>query len=61
MSDPLQSVVCPFCHTPHAALADEALQARDYWVCARCGQRWDAHRLESVAAYAAWVADHNRV
>ena len=61
MSDSLQHVACPGCHTPHTSVTDEALQARDYWVCARCGQRWDAHRLETVAAYAAWVAEHERV
>ena len=61
MSDPLQLVACPCCHTPHASLPHEAVHAGDSWLCARCGQRWDAHRLESVAAYAAWVADHNRV
>jgi predicted CXXCH cytochrome family protein len=61
MPDPLQSVPCPFCHTPHAALSDQALYTREYWVCVRCGQRWDAHRLETVAAYAEWVADRERV
>ena len=60
MSDSLQHVACPGCHTPHASVADEALQARDHWVCVRCGQRWDAHRLETVAAYAAWVVEHER-
>jgi len=61
MSDSLHSIACPGCHTPHASVADEALQARDHWVCVRCGQRWDAHRLETVAAYAAWVVEHERV
>jgi predicted CXXCH cytochrome family protein len=61
MSNPLQPVDCPNCHTPHASLTDEALHARDSWVCVRCGQRWDAHRLETVAAYAAWVAGQERV
>ena len=61
MSDALQSVVCPFCHTLHSSLTDEALDPRDYWLCVRCGQRWDAHRLETAAAYTAWVASHDRV
>ena len=52
---------CPLCHTPHASLTDEALQAGDNWRCVRCGQQWDARRLETVAAYAAWVAEHERV
>ena len=61
MSAPLQFVACPFCHTPHASSTDEALLAGDSWLCARCGQRWDAHRLETVLAYDAWAADHGRV
>ena len=28
------------------------------WQCARCRQDWDASRLATVAAYAAWVAEH---
>ena len=61
MSDPLQSVACPSCDQPHASLTNEALHPRDPWVCVTCGQRWDAHRLETVAAYAAWVAENDRV
>jgi len=61
MSAPLPVVACPFCHTPHGSLTDEALHLSDYWVCVRCGQHWDAHRLETVTAYAAWVANHERV
>jgi predicted CXXCH cytochrome family protein len=61
MSSPLQAVACPSCHTPHVSVADEALQPRDYWMCVRCGQRWTAERLETVAAYAAWAAEHDRV
>jgi len=26
------------------------------WQCARCGQKWSATRLATVAAYAAWVS-----
>jgi predicted CXXCH cytochrome family protein len=61
MSDPLQLVACPSCHTPHTSLPDEVLHAGDSWLCARCGQRWTAHRLETVVAYAAWAADHGHV
>ena len=39
----------------------EAVQAGDDWRCLRCGQRWDAARLEAVTAYAAWVAAHEGV
>jgi len=26
------------------------------WHCGRCGQRWDAGRLATVAAYEVWVS-----
>jgi predicted Zn finger-like uncharacterized protein len=45
---------CPMCHTT-ASVTQSAIQAGDAWRCARCGQHWDATRLEAVAAYAAWV------
>lgn len=52
---------CPLCHTSHASLTQETLQARGDWRCVRCGQQWDARRLETVAAYATWVAKHESV
>jgi predicted Zn finger-like uncharacterized protein len=54
------SVTCPMCHTS-ATLSQSALAAGGDWRCVRCGQHWDAARLEAVAAYAAWSADHDRV
>jgi Zn ribbon nucleic-acid-binding protein len=51
---------CPMCHTS-ATLSQSALEAGGDWRCVRCGQHWDAVRLEAVAAYAAWSADHDRV
>ena len=51
-----RSVTCPLCHSRHRWLSSEALESGSDWACARCGQRWDARRLASVAAYAAWVA-----
>jgi hypothetical protein len=60
-SDTLRLAICPLCHTPHASLTYQALQAGGDWRCLRCGQRWDARRLDTVAAYAAWVAEHERV
>lgn len=50
---------CPSCHTSDASLTNERLQAGVSWLCVRCGQRWDARRLETVAAYAAWAAEHD--
>ena len=52
-----QRVVCPGCHTPHPSLTREGLAAGVGWKCVRCGERWDARRLATVAAYAAWVAE----
>jgi uncharacterized paraquat-inducible protein A len=49
-------VSCPLCHTTHPSLTRDALQAGENWRCVRCGQRWGARRLATVAAYAAWVA-----
>jgi hypothetical protein len=43
-----------------ATLSQSALEAGGEWRCVRCGQRWDAARLEAVAAYTAWAADHDR-
>lgn len=56
----MQPVTCPFCHTPHGSLTLDAMQAGDGWACVRCGQQWNARRLETVAAYNAWVLDHER-
>jgi hypothetical protein len=57
--DPIapRHATCPLCHTTNASLSDEALAAGEGWRCPRCGQQWDAHRLATVAAYAAWVLD----
>ena len=54
--DPSRLVTCPLCHTRHAWLTPEALQTGEGWQCVRCRQLWDARRLGTVAAYAAWVA-----
>ena len=58
--DATRRAECPSCHTPHAFLMVEALQAEDGWQCVRCGQRWNARRLETAATYAVWAADHDR-
>lgn len=58
--DILQSATCPMCHTS-VALSQSALEAGGAWRCVRCGQHWDARRLATVAAYAAWSIDHDRV
>ena len=55
-----QSATCPMCHTS-AALSQSALEAGGDWRCVRCGQHWDARRLATVAAYAAWIVDRDRI
>jgi hypothetical protein len=55
--DTSRLATCPLCHTTHASLTPEALKTGEGWRCIRCGQRWGARRLATVAAYAAWVAD----
>ena len=55
--NPSQRAVCPGCHTPHPSLTREGLAAGVGWKCVRCGERWEARRLATVAAYAAWVAE----
>jgi hypothetical protein len=59
-AEPLRLATCPLCHTSEASLTPQMLQAGGGWRCGRCGQRWDARRLETVAAYAAWVAEQER-
>jgi hypothetical protein len=49
------------CHTTHHGLTDHALAIGGDWQCVRCGQRWDSARLTAVAAYAAWVLEHDAV
>jgi predicted Zn finger-like uncharacterized protein len=60
-SDESRVTTCPLCHTTHGALTQEALGAGGEWRCARCGQEWDSRRLATVAAYAAWSAQHDLV
>ena len=45
---------CPACHTADLTMTASAVAAGADWRCARCGQRWDARRLATVAAYALW-------
>jgi hypothetical protein len=58
--DHVPSPTCPLCHTP-ATLAQSAIEAGGDWRCIRCGQKCDAARVATVAAYAAWTVDHDRV
>ena len=47
---------CPLCHTQDPSMTTLAVSAGAAWQCLRCGSWWDAGRLATVAAYAAWVA-----
>jgi predicted Zn finger-like uncharacterized protein len=51
---------CPLCQTS-AAVSAQALAAGELWRCITCGQTWTAQRLETVAAYEAWVANRTNV
>jgi transcription elongation factor Elf1 len=48
---------CPSCHTEDPTMTNVAVGAGADWHCGRCGQRWDAVRLATVAAYAVWVSE----
>jgi transcription elongation factor Elf1 len=47
---------CPSCRTTDATMTYDALGKGTAWQCARCGQKWSATCLATVAAYAAWVS-----
>ena len=47
---------CPSCRTTNASMTYDALGKGTDWQCARCGQKWSATRLATVAAYAVWVS-----
>src|SRR5689334_14861446 len=48
---------CPSCHTEDASITKLAVSTGAYWQCAQCGSLWDARRMATVAAYAAWVSE----
>ena len=50
------AATCPLCHTVDS-LTEAALVAGGGWHCRTCGQRWDAARLATVAAYTRFLAD----
>ena len=56
--DVVPVAACPMCHTP-APLTRNAVDGS--WQCVRCGQHWDLARLATVAAYAAWAVEHDRL
>ena len=56
---------CPSCHSIDATMTTFAVNGGADWHCGRCGQRWDAVRLATVAAYGVWLsrctnASHHR-
>lgn len=50
--------LCPLCHTLDRTISAESLHAGATWNCTVCGQVWSMRRLETVAAYAQYVASH---
>lgn len=49
---------CPLCHTTDATMTTTALFDGAYWRCTRCGQMWDAGRLQTAADYSRYAARH---
>lgn len=56
--EPVGLATCPLCHVVDASMTNQAVSAGADWHCSRCGWRWDAARLATVAAYAVWLAAH---
>jgi hypothetical protein len=48
---------CPACHTADRSMTNLAVSVGADWQCVRCGSRWDAGRLATVAAYAEWLSE----
>lgn len=48
---------CPLCRTSYPIDGMASLDRGESWVCSTCEVRWDAARLETVAAYARYVAE----
>ena len=49
---------CPSCHTADATMTNAAVSGGADWSCGRCGQKWDALRLATAAAYGVWLSGH---
>ncbi len=49
------------CHTVAASMTGSALDSGGYWLCLRCGQEWDAHRLATRAAYKTYAEHATRL
>ena len=50
--------MCPSCHTEDPSMTNLAVSRGADWQCSRCGSRWDAVRLATVAACAVWSSEH---
>lgn len=55
--DPTGFATCPSCHTADPRVTNLAVAGGADWHCGRCGQQWDARRLATAAAYAAWLVE----
>ena len=55
--EPAGHPTCLSCHTEDPTITHGTLKAGADWVCHRCGQRWDATRLATVAAYGVWDSE----
>jgi transcription elongation factor Elf1 len=59
-SDAKGFATCPLCHTADSIVTNVAVSGGGEWHCAKCGQSWDARRLEAVGNYEVWLADRTR-
>ena len=55
--EPVGLATCLSCHTADLTITNRAVEAGAEWRCRRCGQRWDAARLTTVAAYSVWLSE----
>jgi len=53
----MTAATCPLCGTAFPTGSAATLAGGDSLVCSTCEVRWDAARLETVAAYARFVAE----
>jgi hypothetical protein len=52
---------CPLCHTVADGVSSADIASGTAWRCVICDLRWDAARLDTVAAYARYVDERARL
>ena len=59
--DPVGLAKCPSCQTEDPSVMNIAVSAGADWQCSRCGSRWNANRVATVAAYEEWLSGHTLI